>query len=121
MVVCQFKVASALTVMVSIIGLTEQSHAFCSEPSFYQSAPDAPGSYSKPDVPYCLSAYSYSGKHTCDDWEIDSYLDEVADYVSKLRDYADEANNFANAAIRFANEAVDYANCEAKEVKTQHE
>lgn len=111
----------ALAVFAAIIGPVEQSHAYCSEPSFYQTGPVAPGSYSKPDVPFCLSTYSYSGTHTCNDWEIDSYRDEVKDYVRKLQDYADEANDFANAAILFANEAVDYAKCEAKEVNTQHE
>ncbi len=116
-----FGVLSVLAKLVLILGPTGQSQAYCSEPSFYQSAPDAPGSYSKPDVPYCLSTYSYSGTHTCDDWQINSYLDEVREYVRKLKNYADEANSFANTAIRFANEAVDYANCEAKEVNSQHE
>ena len=95
--------------------------AYCSEPSFSESEPDAPSSYQKPSVPYCLSEYSYSGKHTCDEWEIDSYFDEVNRYIRKLRDYVQEAKEFANEAIQFANEAVEYANCEAKDVKSQHE
>ena len=121
MSIFRFSLFSLFALFGGMLLMPEQSHAYCSEPSFYKSAPDAPGSYSKPNVPYCLSTYSYSGTHTCDDWEINSYLDEVRDYVGKLRDYADEANNFANTAIRFANEAVDYANCEAKDANTQHE
>ena len=117
----RFRALSVLATLVFNFGPTEQSHAYCSEPSFFQSAPDAPGSYSKPDVPYCLSSYSNSRTHTCDDWQINSYLDEVREYVRKLRDYADEANNFANAAILFANEAVNYAKCEAEDVNSQHE
>lgn len=121
MAIRRMMMLASLATFVVIFGSAEQSHAYCSDPSFYQTAPVAPSSYSKPDVPFCLSTYSYSGTHTCDDWEVDSYLDEVKDYVRKLQNYADEANDFANTAIRFANEAMDYAKCEAKEVNTQHE
>jgi hypothetical protein len=95
--------------------------AFCYQPSFSESPPDAPWSSSKPSVPYCLSSYSYTGKHTCDDWEVDSYFEEVNRYLRQLRDYADEAEQFANEAISYANEAIEYANCEGKDVRSQHE
>ena len=95
--------------------------AFCSEPSMYSSPPSAPGFYSKPDAPFCLSGYSYSGTHTCDSWEIDSYINEINDYIRQLNHYADEANSFARSAINFANEAADYARCEANDVKSEIE
>lgn len=98
-----------------------EAAAFCSEPSFYNSAPNAPGSFDRPDVPYCLQEFSWSGRHTCDDWELDGYRDDVEDYVDKLNDYLREAVDFANAAARFAQEAEAYAQCEADEVLTQHE
>ncbi len=97
------------------------AHAFCSEPSFYELAPDAPGSYEKPEIPYCLSDYSYSGSHTCDDWEIDSYFDDVNNYIDKLNDYVQEANEMARRAARFAEEAYEYAKCEVNDVRNQHE
>ncbi len=100
-----------------IICRAGSAFAFCSEPSFYQTEPSAPGSYAKPDVPYCMQAYGEG----CDRWEIDSYINEVNDYIRKLKNYAEEAQSFANEAINFSNEAVDYANCEAKDVNTQHE
>lgn len=95
--------------------------AFCFEPSFHEIAPDAPGSFARPDVPYCLQEFSWSGRHTCDDWELDSYRNDVEDYVDKLNDYLREAVDFANAATRFAQDAEAYVRCEADEVLTQHE
>ena len=84
-------------------------------------APDAPASYTKPDAPYCMSGYSYSRKHTCDEWEIRSYLAEIDDYVSKLKEYATEAAGFADKAATFANDAVGYANCEKDDVMSEIE
>jgi hypothetical protein len=80
--------------------------------------PDAPGSYEKPDPPYCLSGYKYSGKHTCDSYEIDRYVDEINDYVRKLNDYVSEAGDYARAARNFAEEASTYARCEAEDAKS---
>lgn len=96
------------------------AHA-CSEPSFYGTAPDGPSSYEKPDVPYCLQDYRWSGRHTCDEWELNSYQREVDDYVRKLNDYIREANTFAEEAIAHAESAADYARCQAREVSTQHQ
>lgn len=97
-----------------------EAAAYCSEPSFSETAPDAPGTYERPDVPYCLQEYRWSGRHTCDDWEIDSYQNEVNDYVDELNDYLSEVVAFANEATRYAQEADDYARCEAQEVVSQH-
>ena len=95
--------------------------AFCSEPSMYEDAPEPPGSYTKPDAPYCLSGYSYTRTHTCDQWEIDRYFADINDYISKLNNYAREAEAFANAAAGFADEAFEYARCEADDVKSEIE
>lgn len=95
--------------------------AYCSEPYVFSTPPDAPSSYEKPDVPYCLQEYSYSREHSCESYEIDTYFDEVNDYIQKLNDYISEANNFASEAVQFANDVSDYARCEADDVKNQHE
>ena len=94
------------------------ANAFCSEPSMYETPPSAPGSYSKPDVPFCLNQYSYTRKHTCSQWELNNYIEEINDYIRKLKAYVDEANSFANSATDFANEAAEYANCEAQDAKS---
>lgn len=95
--------------------------AYCSEPYFSENPPDTPSSYHKPDVPYCLNEYGFTGKHSCESYEIDMYFDEVNDYIQKLNDYTSEAIDFANDAARYANEVTDYARCEAENVKNQHE
>lgn len=95
--------------------------SYCFEPSFSESPPGAPGSYDKPDVPYCLSGYAYSGKHTCDTWELEAYKDEVSDYIDSLNDYLSQAASFAQLANSYAVEVRAYAECEAEEVSRQHE
>jgi hypothetical protein len=111
-------VASALLVQALSPDI---AFAFCFEPSFTESPPDPPGTYERPDVPFCLSDYSWSGQHSCDSWELDSYEADVEAYVGKLSRYADEAAGFANSAANFASEAFAYAKCEAKDVVEQHE
>ena len=105
---------------VMAVAATEAA-AFCSKPSFYESAPDAPGSFDRPDVPFCLQELKWSGHHTCDDWELDGYRDEVEEYVDKLNTYLSKAVDFADAAARFTRDAEAYARCEAGEVLAQHE
>ena len=95
--------------------------AFCYAPSFSDDPPDAPGSYERPDVPYCLSSYSYSREHTCSQWELDSYRREVEAYVDQLNDYVRDAATFAREAIDHATAAQRYAECEADDVGSQHE
>jgi len=98
---------------------SENALAWCSEPSMWSGPPSAPGAFSKPNVPYCFSGYSISGKHSCDSWEIESYLDEVQAYVSELRRYADDARSFAEDAIDYSSAVVEYVNCEIEEVAQQ--
>ena len=68
-----------------------------------------------------MNDYQFSGTHTCDEWEIRNYFDEVADYVNSLNRYIEEAIDFANAAIELHNEVVAYAKCEIREVQSQHQ
>lgn len=90
--------------------------AFCSEPSMWDSKPSAP--YGKPSAPYCLSDYQFSGKHSCDEYEINSYINSINSYIRELNNYASEARSFAESAISFANAAIDYADCEAEDAKS---
>ena len=110
--------AAALGIMLAGAG---NAHAFCSEPYGRFSAPSAPGRFDRPDVPYCLSSYKWSGKHECDSWEIDSYKREVEEHIEKLNSFVSEANALSQQASRFAREAYDYARCEADEISNQHQ
>lgn len=101
--------------------LAPAAMAYCSAPSMYDSPPDAPGTYNRPDPPYCLSEYSITRRHTCDQWELDNFISEINDYIDQLNSFANEARYFADEAIRFANDAADYANCEASDVKSELE
>ena len=90
------------------------ANAFCFEPTMNASPPDF-YFFSKPSAPYCLSGYKYSGTHTCEDWEIDSYLSEVDQYLAELNSYVDEYLKFANEAAAKYEEAVEFAQCSAAE------
>ncbi len=128
--------------LIALLALPTSSGAFCSEPSFYSSEPSfsaiepsAPSSYSRPDAPFCLSDYSYTGTHSCGEWELNNYFNEVDNYINELNDYIEDANRFAADAIAyaiearefaesvsyFADEIYSYANCEADDVKSQHQ
>jgi len=105
-------IRTIVAVCLLIVGSLEASA--CYAPSFSHSEPSAPGSYSKPDVPYCFH------NRSCEQWEVDSYISEVEDYIDKLKDYANDAVDFSNAARSFAEEVTSYAKCEADEVVDQH-
>jgi hypothetical protein len=107
-------ISVALTAFIPL-----QAYAFCSEPSENIDFPDPPGSISRPSVPFCLSSYKYSGTHTCDQWEIDSYQRKIRDYVSELQTFMSEAYDAAKEAADFATEAEEYARCEADDVASQ--
>ena len=113
------KISILLVILILVI---PTAHAYCFEPaSIRLHPPDLPSSYQRPDVPFCLSNYSWQGTHDCDDWEIDSYFDDVNNYIRLLNDYVQEAESFANKALLFMQETAEYAACEAEQVKTQHE
>lgn len=109
-------VSGAALVGALLLLSTDHGHAYCSEPSFSDNAPDAPGTYQRPDAPYCLNEYKYTGRHSCDQYEIDSFINEVNNYIRALNEYAENAAEFAREAETFANEASDYARCERDEL-----
>lgn len=106
--------------MVLAVGAMSDAHAYCSEPYLSVTIPDPPGSYDRPDVPFCLSSYKWSGEHDCDSWDLDRYKDEVEEYIEELNDFVEEVDQLAREISLFADEALTYAKCEAEEVATQH-
>lgn len=118
-----FQIQRSIVVFYTLVvlGFSNNAQAYCYEPTMYENPPDVPGSYERPDPPYCLSGYSYTRRHTCETWEINSYIDDLNEYIRKLNDYVDAANSYASAAAQFANEAYEYAECEAEDVKSEIE
>lgn len=96
--------AVVLVATISLMTETTITMAFCYEPT----APDAPWG-GPPSPPYCFNEWDKT--HTCQQWEIDSWIDEINSYIRKMVNYANEANEFAS-------DAVDYANCQIAEAKS---
>ena len=99
---------------IAMMAMTGQAHAFCSNPSFMDSAPSAPGSYERPDMPVCLK----DRDRTCTDYEMNSYEREIQSYIGKLNDYASKAVDFANEARDYAEKAKSYAECEVGDMES---
>ena len=66
----------------------------CIEPTVYLSRP------AKPSVPWCVN--EWENTHTCDEWEIQSYYDD-------LDVYRIEAQYFINSLNLYVDEAIDHA------------
>ena len=73
------------------------SYAYCSQPSAPYSKP------SKPTVPFCVN--EWSNTHTCDDFTIQNYN-------NNLESYRYEVQNYVRELQRYVDNAVAYANCE---------
>lgn len=97
---------------ILVVGIPSSGFAFCMEPSVSRANLSLTPP-SRPVVPYCLSAYKYSGKHSCEEWEVEDYRMSVKAFMSRLSQYVEEAYGFAK-------KAEDYAKCEAGEVAAQH-
>ena len=78
-------------------------------------APDPPSTVYRPappSPPYCFDPFS--GTHTCDSWEIDSYNAAIQQYNYELEDYLRKLKQYVADAEAFAIEALDYAKCEIR-------
>jgi len=98
------------TILIVLITPTKLL-AWCSEPM----APSAPSSWNKPTkphVPYCVN--EWNNTHTCDDWTITSYNNDLQTYNYEIENYQRELQYYVEEAQRFVNEAYDYANCEIR-------
>lgn len=109
-----------LLIAIILFGNVANASAFCSEPYVRITVPDAPGTFDRPSIPYCLTSFKWSGKHDCDSWELDRYKRDVSDYIEKLEAFVNDTNDLARKAKRYADEAYDYAVCEVDEVSGQH-
>ena len=103
--------STIFSIMISFFILPANVLAYCSNPT----PPDPPSTYlrpTKPSVPYCVN--TYSNTHTCDQWEIDSYNNDLERYKNDVEDYIRKLKGYVREANSFASETVDYANCEIR-------
>jgi len=108
--IIKIAVVSVLSVF-AIVGLVSISKAFgyCNAPI----APEPPGIYAKPTkpmVPFCVN--EIMNTHTCDDWQISSYNNELSSYRSDVDYYIQQLKNYISEAEYFVGETVSYAKCE---------
>ena len=78
-------------------------------------APSAPSSWSKPtkpSVPFCVN--EWNNTHTCDDWTITSYNNDLQNYRYDVENYQRELQYYVDEAQRFVNDVYEYANCEIR-------
>ena len=100
-----------LVVLIIFLIIPEKVFAWCSEPI----APSAPSSWSKPtkpSVPFCVN--EWNNTHTCDDWTITSYNNDLQNYRYDVENYQRELQYYVDEAQRFINDAYEYANCEIR-------
>ena len=62
----------------------------------------------KPSVPWCVN--EWDNTHTCDDWVISTYYDELSNYQAEVEYFITRLNSYVD-------EAVEYAQCRAAELE----
>ena len=100
-----------LVVLIIFLIIPAKVFAWCSEPM----VPSAPSSWSKPtkpSVPFCVN--EWNNTHTCDDWTITSYNNDLQNYRYDVENYQRELQYYVDEAQRFVNDAYEYANCEIR-------
>ena len=100
-----------LVIVVFAMLYTDLALSFCY-------APTAPSSWNrptkpiKPSVPFCVNTWDNS--HTCDDWTISNYNNDVQSYNSALRSYSYDVDDYIRKLQSYVNDAQEYANCEVR-------
>ena len=100
-----------LVVLIIFLIIPVKVFAWCYE----LMTPSAPSSWSKPSkpsVPFCVN--EWNNTHTCDDWTITSYNNDLQNYRYDVENYQRELQYYVDEAQRFVNDAYEYANCEIR-------
>jgi hypothetical protein len=74
-------------------------------PSFYLTKP------TKPTPPYCVNEIMKT--HTCSDYQIKAYNNEIDTYNSRMRSYKANVDLYISQLKSYIDDAVEYAQCEA--------
>ncbi len=114
-------IKKTFAIWILILLMPTYAYAWCSSPM----APSVPSNWNKPtrpmkpSVPFCVN--EWNNTHTCDEWTISSYNNDVSFYNTQLQRYNNEVEEysrklqyFVDEARDFANQALDYANCEIR-------
>jgi hypothetical protein len=72
-----------------------KAYSFCFEPS-------NPGYFnmSKPTTPYCVN--EWNNTHTCEQWVIENYYNELSNYNSSVDNYINDLNEYVRDANSYA-------------------
>ncbi|MDE0307341.1 MAG: hypothetical protein OXI87_21045 [Albidovulum sp.] len=87
--------------------------AWCNAPSTMW-IPMTPVAPNKPYVPICINEYTRT--HTCSDWEIASYNNDVENYNWELEQYERDVDAYIDALNEYLYEAREYAECMVDEL-----
>lgn len=92
-----------LTSALCLFLFVSQLLAWCSEPSVsYLYTP------TKPSIPWCVN--EFTNTHTCSEWEIDGYYDDIETYNNDVEEFIRQLNNYVD-------EATEYACCRVRELE----
>jgi hypothetical protein len=104
--------------LIALIALSSAGPAIavagCYEPS-------PPSRYSKPTKPepprkpFC--AGGYTGKNTCNEWEVSSYNSSVRSYNSDMETYQRDVEDYVRKLKQYLEDAQSYAVCEVKSLE----
>lgn len=83
-----------LVIMLSGFAYPSLAYGYCFEPSapYYEPV--------KPITPWCVN--TLTNTHTCDDWEIDSYISSMRNYEYEVSQYIDDLNQYIEEAVAYA-------------------
>lgn len=93
----KYKLNLNVLIGLTLLTMSTNSFAFCAEPSPPFSKPN------KPSTPYCIN--EWNNTHTCDDWQINSYNNEIEAYNRDVERYIRDLESYVS-------EAAEYARCE---------
>jgi hypothetical protein len=101
--------------IIALLFSVSPAVAYCSEPD----TPSRPylDKPRPPDKPFCYN--EYSNTHTCSDWEIDSYNNEVETFNRRMRQYQSDVEDYIRSLTNYVEEVVSYAKCEARDIELQ--
>lgn len=99
-----------LMICIGLLAMSESSaHAFCTPPStsYSYTKPTKP---SEPTKPFCINGLM--GTHSCDDFTISRYNNEVDSYNEKIRTYNQQRETYILEIESYLMRAKNYATCE---------
>ena len=98
-------------IILSFFFIYKKAFTWCSEP-YIPNPPSTLYKPTKPSTPYCINEVMKT--HTCDEWEINNYYNQIDSYNSEVRDYIFELELYLSNIKRLYNDAIKYVECEVE-------